>query len=265
MRPGFPVAGVAALAILLPATALAAGSADTTAAAAPSSPSATPAGDRWNHQVALYIAGVGMSGKSAIGPVETDIDLSFSEIFDHLEVGGMAAYRGEKGNCAIMANALFVGLGAAKDLPLGGTAEADFDQTLFEVDGAWRFAKHLEVYGGARLVDIDANLELRPINGTTLEADGSKTWVDPLVGLRYAVPIGKHWAFVGRADGGGFGVGSDFAWQVLTHFDWQISKHWGAAFGYVYLDIDYDDGDGQDYFLYDVAAQGPIAAATLTF
>jgi hypothetical protein len=31
------------------------------------------------------------------------------------------------------------------------------------------------------------------------------------------------------------------------------------------LDIDYDDGEGQGEFRYDVAAQGPLAAATFSF
>jgi len=251
------LAAAATLAILVPTAA---------AAATTSPPAATSvAGDGWKHEVAIYVAGVGMSGKSAIGNVGADVDISFSEILDQLEAAGMAAYRGEKGKWAIMANAMFVGLGATKDLRLGGTAEADFDQTLFEVDGSRRFAKGLEFYFGARLVDIDANLELRASNGTTLAGDEKQTWVDPLVGLRYATPIGKSWSFVGRADVGGFGLGSDLAWQALAHFDWRISKHFGAAFGYVILDIDYDDGEGQDYFLYDIAAQGPIAAATFTF
>ena len=248
------LAGAATLAILLP-----------TAAAAAETPSPAAAGDGWKHEVAIYLAGVGMSGKAAIGNLGADVDISFSEILDQLEAGGMAAYRGEKGKWAIMANAMFVGLGATKDLPLGGTAEADFDQTLFEVDGSRRFAKNLEFYFGARLVDIDASLELRLINGTTLAGDEQQTWVDPLVGLRYATPIGKSWSFVGRADVGGFGVGSHLAWQALAHFDWQISKHFGVAIGYVILDIDYDDGRGSDYFLYDIAAQGPIAAATFAF
>ena len=62
-----------------------------------------------------------------------------------------------------------------------------------------------------------------------------------------------------------FGLGSDLAWQAMAHFDWRISPHFGAAFGYVILDIDYDDGNGSDYFLYDIAAQGPMAAVTFTF
>jgi hypothetical protein len=260
------LAAAATLAILLPTAAAAAETPSPAAAATASTPAAAAgAGDGWRHEVAIYLAGVGMSGKAAIGNVGADVDISFSEILDQLEAGGMAAYRGERGKWAIMANAMFVGLGATKDLRLGGTAEADFDQTLFEVDGSRRFAKGLEFYFGARLVDIDASLELRLINGTTLAGDERQTWVDPLIGLRWETPMGPKWSFVGRADVGGFGVGSHLAWQAMAHFDWAISKHCGLAVGYVVLDIDYDDGQGSDYFLYDIAAQGPIAAATFTF
>ena len=177
----------------------------------------------------------------------------------------MVAYRGVRGDWALMANAIFIGLGASKDLPLGGTADVDFDEAILEVDGGWRFARHWELYFGVRLVDIDATLEVRPITGTDQSAEGSKSWVDPLVGLRFEVPMGKRWSFVGRGDIGGFGVGSDFAWQAMGHFDWRISKHFGTVFGYVALDMDYADGSGSDYFLYDVVAEGPFAAATFHF
>ena len=227
-----------------------------------SSPAPT---DHWQQQVALYVAAVGMSGRAGVGGVEADVDLSFSEIMDQLEAAGMIAYRAEKGDWAIFANAIFMGLGATKDLRFGGTAEADFDETIFEIDGARRFAKRWEVYGGARVMDVDASLELRPAVGPDLGADGRKTWVDPLVGVRYQAPLGRSWSFVGRADVGGFGVGSDLAWQALVHFDWRLSKHWGAAFGYVVLDIDYDDGEGSDEFLYDLRSEGPIVAATISF
>ncbi|HET8945683.1 MAG TPA: hypothetical protein VFQ07_01765, partial [Candidatus Polarisedimenticolia bacterium] len=237
----------------------------TTAASPPPAPSPTASTGRWQQQVALYVAAVGMSGRAGVGGVEADVDIPFSEIMDQLEAAGMIAWRAEKGDWAVFANVIFMGLGATKDLRFGGTAEADFDETLFELDGARRFAKRWEVYGGARLVDIDASLELRPVTGTTLHADGSKTWVDPLVGVRYQAPLGDHWSFVGRADVGGFGVGSDLAWQALVHFDWRLSKHWGAAFGYVLLDIDYDDGEGSDAFLYDIRSEGPVAAATIAF
>jgi len=236
-----------------------------TAAASPAAASQGPSTDHWQQQVALYVAAVGMSGRAGVGGLEADVDLSFSEIMDQLEAAGMIAWRAEKGDWAIFANTIFMGLGATKDLRFGGTAEADFDETIFELDGARRFAKRWEVYGGMRVMDVDASLELRPAVGPDLSAEGSKTWVDPLVGVRYQAPLGKSWSFVGRADVGGFGVGSDFAWQALVHFDWRLSKHWGAAFGYVLLDIDYDDGEGSDEFLYDLRSEGPVAAATISF
>jgi hypothetical protein len=227
--------------------------------------SSAPGKDGWQHTAALYLLGAGMSGRSAIGPIDADVDVSFSEILNNLQLGGMAAYRGTNGKWSVMANSLFIGLGITKDLPLGGSAEVDFNQSMLEVDGGWRFAKGLELYFGLRGNDIDMDIEVRPITGTIRTAGDRHSWVDPLVGLRYEVPMGSKWTFVGRGDVGGFGVGSDFAWQAMTHFDWRISKHCGAAFGYVALDMDYEDGEGNDFFKYDILASGPFAAATFAF
>lgn len=206
-----------------------------------------------------------MSGKSSVGSLDADVDVPFSEILENLQAAGMVGYRGTNGRWAVMANAVFMGLGVTKDLRFGGSAEVDLDQSMLEIDGGWRFAKGLELYFGLRANDIDADLELRPIVGSTQTAHGSQTWVDPLVGLRWERPIGAKWQFVGRADVGGFGVGSDFAWSAMAHFDWRISKHFGAAFGYIAIESDYEDGEGSDYFRYDILNTGPMAAATFHF
>ncbi|HUD73309.1 MAG TPA: hypothetical protein VMQ62_15235 [Dongiaceae bacterium] len=234
--------------------------------AASAQTAAAPTGTHgWQHTAAIYMLAAGMSGKSAVGPVEADVDVSFSEILDHLQLGAMAAYRGTDGRWSVMVNSMFMGLAMTKDGPLGGSAEVDFDQTMLEVDGGWRFAKQFELYFGLRGTAIDLNVEVRPVTGTTQEDGDRRSWVDPLVGIRYEVPMGSKWTFVGRGDVGGFGVGSDFAWQAMAHFDWRISPHFGAAFGYVALDMDYEDGEGRDFFKYDMLASGPFAAATFHF
>lgn len=233
-----------------------------TASAADAAPAG---GEKWQHTAALYMLAAGMSGEAAIGPVGADVDVSFSEILENLEIGAFAAYRGTNGTWSVMVNTMFIGLGATKDGRLGGAADVDFDQAMLEVDAGWRYAKHFELYFGLRATDLDMNLEVRPAIGATQNADDQQTWVDPLVGIRFETPMGSNWTFVARGDVGGFGVGSDFAWQAMTHFDWRISKHWGAAFGYVALDMDYEDGDGSDYFKYDIIATGPFAAATFSF
>jgi hypothetical protein len=253
------IAVTASVVLILAASGLAPG-----AAFARTASTTTPQG-AWQHTAAIYMLAAGMSGKAAIGPVDADVDVPFSEILENLEFGGMAAYRGTNGRWSVMVNSMFIGLGITKDGPLGGSAEVDFDQTMLEVDGGWRFAKGLELYFGLRGTDIDMNIEVRPTIGTTQTADDRHSWVDPLVGIRYEVPMGSKWTFVGRGDIGGFGVGSDFAWQAMTHFDWRISKRFGAAFGYVALDMDYKDGEGSDFFKYDILGSGPFAAGTFHF
>jgi hypothetical protein len=222
-------------------------------------------GDGWKHTIALYAVGSGLSGKASIGQLDVDVDLSFSDILDHLEMGGMLAYRGEKGKMAVMANAAFMGLGATKDLPGGGTGELDADQTFVEGDFAWRVTKHWETYFGLRGYDLDNAIEIRPSGLPIQAADDRESWVDPLVGMRFSAPLGKKWEMAVRGDIGGWGIGSDLAWQVLAHFDWKLTDHFGLDFGYIILDIDYEHGTGPDFFAYDVTMSGPLAAASFTF
>jgi len=58
-------------------------------------------------------------------------------------------------------------------------------------------------------------------------------------------------------DIGGFGVGSDFAWQGLVTFRWQLTERTGALAAYRYMDVDYESGNGSNRFEYDMAFSGP--------
>jgi hypothetical protein len=223
------------------------------------------AADEWQHTAAVYVLGAGLSGESTVEGVDVDVDLSFSEVLDNLEMAGMAAYRGERGQWAVMANAFFVGLGATKDLSIGGAADVDADLAFLEIDGAYAITERLEVLFGLRGVAVDMAAEVRIPSSPTVTGDQGKSWIDPLVGVRLEIPIGKQWSWVSRGDIGGFGVGSDLAWQAATHFDWRISSLVGMAFGYEALDMDYTDGEGADEFRYDMIIQGPFVAVTFAF
>ncbi|MCK7577560.1 MAG: hypothetical protein MZV65_18315 [Chromatiales bacterium] len=39
---------------------------------------------------------------------------------------------------------------------------------------------------------------------------------DPVIGIRVIAPFAEHWSFVGYADIGGFGMGSDITYQVIA-------------------------------------------------
>jgi opacity protein-like surface antigen len=229
----------------------------------PSPPAAT--GEGWRNTVAVYFLGAGMSGHETVKGLEAQVDVSASEILQNLEAGGMLAWRGETKRWAITFNAMFVGVGATKEGPHNTKSDVDVDQAMAELDGSWRFSDRFEVLFGARSSWLDSRVEVdQPLLGTA-ERQGSKAWVDPVVGARVTVPLGRKWSFSGRGDIGGFGLASDLTWQAVAHFDWQASKVVGMTMGFQAIYADYQEGSGSDLFHYDVTTAGPFLGMILSF
>jgi hypothetical protein len=68
-----------------------------------------------------------------------------------------------------------------------------------------------------------------------------------------------------RADVGGFGVGSQFSWNALAAYSWEIAVRDGVTYsgllGYRALDVDYEQGSGRNKYEYDVLQHGPVDGA----
>ena len=71
--------------------------------------------------------------------------------------------------------------------------------------------------------------------------------------------------FGARGDVGGFGLGSDFAWDATAFFDWRFGKNFSMAFGYRYFDLQFDDRGGADAFDLDMQQGGPAIGVAYTF
>ena len=96
------------------------------------------------------------------------------------------------------------------------------------------------------------------------QVDDSGTWVDPLVGTRFAVDLAERWAIAGEADVGGVIAGSDLSWNVQGFLGYRTSlfgQPTTFTIGYRALYVDYDHND----FKWDVTQQGPILGAVLRF
>ena len=76
--------------------------------------------------------------------------------------------------------------------------------------------------------------------------------------MRYERPFAEDWAFHARADVGGFGVGSDFAWNAQALVDYRLSSYARVFLGYRALDFDFADGSGSDRVEYDLRLWGPL-------
>ena len=229
--------------------------------------SARAADDTWEHTLAVYMVGSSINGTAGIGNVEADVDVSFSDILDNLDAGAMLAYRVERRRWAVVADLIYLGLENSKSgLGPGGRtrAKAEADQLIFELDLSYALSERLGVYGGLRYWDLDADLTIVAAE-QSVTGSASESWIDPLVGLRYAAPLGGKWTLIAKGDVGGFGVGSDFSWGATALAAYQVSEHANLLLGYRHIDVDYDDGSGADRFLWDVWEGGPTAGFAWRF
>lgn len=96
-----------------------------------------------------------------------------------------------------------------------------------------------------------------------LNAEVSRTddWWDPIIGLRGRYYFSKAVYFTGRADIGGFGVGSEFAWQVNAGIGCQLSRHIFAETTYRAYHVNYRN----DGLVYDLLTHGPEVTVGINF
>ena len=73
--------------------------------------------------------------------------------------------------------------------------------------------------------------------------------------------LSKAWYLTGKADIGGFGIGSELTWQGSCALGCQVTRNIFVEAGYRYLYTDYNQGG----FLYDVTQSGAQITAGITF
>jgi hypothetical protein len=225
----------------------------------------------WQHALTPYLWGAAMSGTAAVGPVEADVDVGFSDILDHLKIGGMLSYRGENDRLVVLADAIYMDLEADKTSttgPIRIDSLASMQQTAIELDVGRRVTERLVGFAGLRYIDLDADVQVGttgPGQGLTRAAGARQNWIDPVIGAIADFPLSDRWSLDLRGDIGGFGVGSNFAWQAMVTVNWRATKTIDVVGAYRYIDMDYDNGSGPNYFKYDMVMAGPSLGVTFRF
>ena len=200
----------------------------------------------WENLLGVYGIGASISGTGTIRDLELDIDVDFDEILDKLEMGGMARYRGQNDRLAVVADAVYMGLGK------GG---ADLDLWVLEGSVGYRFTTVVEGFIGLRYTNYQLGLiDSEPLRDRRMTA--GRDFYDPIIGFRAHGPIGKRWDIQGRGDVGGFGVGMDLTWRVEANIGFEASRLVDIWFGYVALGQDFDAGSNQRLAL-DLVYHGP--------
>jgi hypothetical protein len=83
------------------------------------------------------------------------------------------------------------------------------------VAGPARHPWFVDALVGARYTNLKASLSLSSLVGGSSFSQ-SKSWVDPFIGARARIEMTPGWDFQLRGDVGGFGVGSQFSWNLVA-------------------------------------------------
>ena len=218
----------------------------------------------WKNSFVIYLLAPTIEGKAGIGPIDSDLDIDAATVFDTLDGAFLATYAVEKDRWGALFDLIYMDLSedvTGNRIPL--TGEIGLKQLVFGVNAAYRLNDNLQLLIGGRFVDLTTKFTLNLPSPARFKFNES--WFDPTVGLRFAGPIGERWSYGVLGDIGGFGVGSDFTWQLTGSLSYRMTERSLFTFGYRYIDFDYENGTGPDSFRFDAAQHGPAVGFRFEF
>ena len=225
----------------------------------------------WQFNLApFYLWAVTIDGDVTLGTNTVPVTVPFSDIFDNLEgafIIHFEAMRKNKWGFLVDVNYLDVTNGVTLQPGPGPGVQTnvDFNTTLGELSGLYRINRdkhNFDLIAGMRYTKLKN--KVTTLAGPVL-ADASIDWVDPLIGARWLWDFADEWKLIARGDIGGFGIGSDFAWQGLAAVDWQPFKHVSFIGGYRAIGQDYEEGSGSSLFRFDATIHGPLLGVNFRF
>jgi opacity protein-like surface antigen len=180
--------------------------------------------------------------------------------------------------------------------PLGGlnvsvNGELDYEQTIIEAGISYEIARFsreavslkddlgvptsytaIDVLAGARYwrESVGVSLDITgmgpgvlppgfQVSGNRVIArSGATEWIDPVVGLRVRHQFSPGQELQLRGDIGGFGVGSDFSWQLFGGYSFQLAESWSGVVGYRALSVDFSEEASNGTRGIDLLQHGPV-------
>lgn len=210
-----------------------------------------------------YLFTPAMSGNLDIGQLpKTFICVPAGKVLSYLQFGVMLYAEVHNDRFAYTTDILYASLGqdaSSKNGVINGRATVK--QFWWEVEGLYKVQPWLEFGVGARVNSVQngLNINVGPPGNINKSGLKSVTWVDPLIVTRLKGAINNKWLLQLRADVGGFGIGSQFAWQLQPDVYFRASKLFEVGLGYRIISMDYHTGTQgtSDWFLFDLEEYGP--------
>jgi hypothetical protein len=235
-------------------------------------PACAAAEEEWSFSRTPYLWAMSLDGSVVVNGQAADVAMGFDTLFENLNMGVMVDMRARRGK---FASSVYGKVSADKTSAGGAiTTSISSGLTFIEVGASCALdpaplgdgtnSVTFEPYVGARYTLISLDVSINSFSGSA-----HIEWVDPIIGMR------SYWRLADRRQGmvggdvGGFGLGSEFSWQVLAvaGYDFDVME-WrdGTAFtGYRALGQDYGDRSGAGREEWAVIPHGPLMGLSVRF
>lgn len=233
----------------------------------------------WAVIVSPYAWAASLKGDASLAGFNTDVDVPFSDVFDHLDFVLMGNIEVTNGQWGFYVDAQHVRTSQDEELlsneiglkirTTSLAAGAFFKACEVELGGETVFARprtlSIEPTAGIRWTKLEADVSVLNVN-----ASKSADWTDPFIGLRMNADLTERWNLFAEADVGGFGVGSRLSVNAQAYLGYRtmmLGRPTILRAGYraLYQDYENDDFTGANKFRWDVTQHGPVVGLSMRF
>ena len=228
-----------------------------------------PAENPWSFTLTPYGWMTSINGTISAGDRMADVDIAFKDVLKHLDMTAMCTAELRYKRWSFTGDLIYARL--HDDIaPPAGIVFSSTHEVVKETIGTLALnyrvvdskPTFLDLFAGARIYDFYSQIRLIPNLGNQgVNASGTETWADPIVGLRGRYYFSRAWFLNLYGDIGGFGAGSDLSWQALGGVGVQVSHWCDVELGYRALGFDYEPGRSKQ----DLTTHGPIIGAIIHF
>ncbi len=233
----------------------------------------------WAVIVSPYAWAASLKGSGSLAGFDTDVDVPFSEIFDHLDLVAMGNIELTNGQWGVYFDGQYVKTSQSEDV---FAHEIGLDITTTTLSAGAFYKAYEQQLGGDTVFGKPRTLSIEPTAGvrwTKLKADvqafGLRTtksadWTDPFVGLRMNADLTERWNLFAEADVGGFDVGSKVSVNAQAYLGYRTLMFGHptilrAGYRLLYQDYENDDFTGTNKFRWDVSQHGPVIGLSMRF
>lgn len=224
----------------------------------------------WEFEIAPYLWATSLDGTVNIGRTHAQVDQSFSDIFKHLDIGGMLWAKLRYKRFGIYFNGLYAALSdnaqfrrvSIRANDQLGILGAGFSYTVYDKTFANHGQLQLEPYLGVRYTFNDTQLKLNQFTFAL-----NKAWYNPVLGLQTSYLFTPKWLLTLFTDVGGTNTTTDYSYNISAILGFKPASFKSTRFdlGYRYLYQRYETGSGRNLYVWNMRLFGPVLGVTFAF